>query len=140
MHVYLPPELEPFEGDLRFFFDLMIRKLHMNRHKGFGENSNMQSLLAGLQREHYELLEAAMNESQFECALEAADVANFAFLIATRLFRQHVADFKDEQMELAELRTPEPARRPEYGSASVHPDKNELVAKMVPGAKFGGST
>ena len=98
MNVYLPPELEPFEGDLKFFFDLMIRKLHMNRHKGFGEKSDLKSLLGGLTREEEELTDALRGESQFNCALEAADVANFAFLISSRLFRQDVASFKGDQI------------------------------------------
>lgn len=85
MDIHLPKELQEIEGleaDLHFFLDLMVRKLHLNRHKGFIEGKTLVTLRERLKDEMREMTEALRHESQFNAALECSDVANFAFLLA----------------------------------------------------------
>ena len=91
------PELEPFEDDLRFFVETMVRKLHCNRHKGFCEGMSMNDLISGLEVELQELKVARERESQFAVVLEASDVANFAFLVAVKAMQMTKAEFKENQ-------------------------------------------
>jgi len=97
IEVPLTPELEPFEDDLRFFFELMVRKLHCNRHRGFAEGVSLNELFKGLDREVSELRDAIDTESQFDVALEGSDVANFAFLVAVKAMQMTKQDFKEAQ-------------------------------------------
>lgn len=84
--ISLPDELAPFEDDLEYFMNTMIRKLFINRHKGYAEGRTPADLFKGLQEEVAELARSLYNESQFEGAMEAIDVANMAFLVALRLW------------------------------------------------------
>lgn len=97
MNIHLPKELEPFEPDLKFFMDLMVRKLHINRHKGFAEDIPIAQLMRGLDGELEELGKALGSGSQFDTALEAVDIGNFAFLIAMKSWQMTKQDFKKEQ-------------------------------------------
>lgn len=97
VNIHLPPELEQYEGDIRFFVDLMIRKLHTNRHKGFAEGQTIHQLSVRLDAERSELEEAISTEGQFDVALECADVANFAFLLALKALRMDKAAFEEQR-------------------------------------------
>ncbi len=82
MDIHLPTEIEQFGPDLKFFLDMMVRKLHVNRHKGFIEGKTISLLANELQDEMSELMEALEEKSQFDVALECVDVSNQAFLLA----------------------------------------------------------
>lgn len=99
MNVYIPPELLEYEEDLHFFFDLMIRKLHLNRHKGFVDDKTIHTFLHRLQDEMTELGNAIKHESQFSIALECCDTANIAFLLALCCLHQSKDKFNEERNE-----------------------------------------
>lgn len=82
----LPIEMEPYRADLGYFFQTMVRKLHVNRHKGTSNTLSLDALFEGLQGEIAELEVAVAREGQFDAPLEAADVANFGFLIAQTIW------------------------------------------------------
>mgnify|MGYP000709901159 CR=1 FL=1 len=84
----IPDEMQEYEEELHYFFTTMIKKLYTNRHKGFSKDFSLRMLLKGLDKEIDELLDAISNKGQFEVAVEAADVANFGFLLA--LAAQHM--------------------------------------------------
>ena len=91
--VYLPDDIKEYEPELRFFMELMVRKLHTNRHKGFAGNVDLSDLMAGLMHERHELLKAIETSHQMDVTTEAVDVANMAFLIATGALRMTRPDF-----------------------------------------------
>lgn len=95
MQVHVPPEISEYEGDLQFFFTLMVRKLALNRHKGFGDRETIEALLNNITDEHVELCQALHAESQFAVMLEAVDVANFALLVALKTSRMTRQEFED---------------------------------------------
>lgn len=94
MEIYIPDGMEPFEGDLRLFIDIMVRKLHLNRHKGFAENMHPVDVLNMMDKEIEELRGALLRETQFDAVVEAADVANFAFITALSVLSLTRADFE----------------------------------------------
>lgn len=94
MEIFIPKTIEEYEPELRLVFDLMVTKLNMNRHKGFGESSNILGLLNGLRDETDEMREAIDNENQMAVVMEAVDVSNFGALIAIMMLRLTKADFK----------------------------------------------
>ena len=81
MKIVVPDTLSPYEDDLKYFFETMAKKLHTNRHKGFTKDFELESLFRGLQDEVEELELSFFSDDQFKSAVEAVDVANFAFLI-----------------------------------------------------------
>ena len=87
VEIHLPDEIAHYEGDLRYFFDSMIRKLYANRHRGFAEDADLGSLMSGLFGEIDELVAATKMESQFNAYMEAVDTAIYAFLIGLFLSR-----------------------------------------------------
>jgi len=95
MDIPLTEELAPFENDLCYFVETMTRKLHVNRHKGFGSNQSLAELMSRLEDEIEELKEARHEGSQFDVSLEAVDVANFAFLIALKAWDLTKEDFEN---------------------------------------------
>jgi hypothetical protein len=95
--VPLTPELEPFRDDLEYFMRTMVRKLHVNRHKGFSEKMSVIDLLTATEQEYFELRAAVKEESQFETALEAVDVANMAFLVALKVWQMTKSEYKEMQ-------------------------------------------
>jgi len=97
LRVPLTPELEPFRDDLEYFMRTMVRKLHVNRHKGFAEGMDTKSLVNGLMGELMELEDALKEESQFEAALEAVDVSNMAFLVALKVWQMTKSEYKEMQ-------------------------------------------
>jgi hypothetical protein len=97
MNVYIPQELREYEDDLHFFFDLMIRKLHLNRHKGFVDDKTIQLFFSRLQDEMAELKSAIDSEAQFDVALECTDLSNIAFLLALCCLHQTKDQFNKER-------------------------------------------
>lgn len=93
----LPVEMEPYRADLGYFFQTMVRKLHVNRHKGTSNTLSLEMLFAGLQGEIAELEVAVAKEGQFDAPLEAADVANFAFLIAQTIWHMTREQWEEGQ-------------------------------------------
>lgn len=93
--IEVPEPLEPFADDLHFFVTMMLKKLNINRHKGFG-NAPHKDLEDGLLNEVNELHDALMNRDQFDVILEASDVANFAFLLAIRASQQSKIQYREE--------------------------------------------
>lgn len=100
--VPLPPEMEPFRDDLSYFFQSMVRKLHANRHKGTSKQINLDLLHSGLMAEIVELETA---KGQFDATLEAADVANYAFLIAITIWNMTRAEWEEHTRDLAPNKT-----------------------------------
>jgi len=96
MQIHIPPEIEEFAPHLQYFVDNMVRKLHVNRHKGFGDKPYVD-LMDGLEAELNELRHALERESQFDAMLESVDVANFAFLMALRAMGQSKDQFEEER-------------------------------------------
>lgn len=74
--------LQLYEHDIRRFVDAMKYKLRKNAHKGRWENIDHDAALALLEKEVDELREALREGNMVEIMLEAADVANFAMMIA----------------------------------------------------------
>jgi len=81
MQIHVPETIEHYEPTLRLFFDLMVFKLNLNRHKDDASEGyhpiDMFNLLDGEQKE---LRDALIRESQGDVMFEAVDVANMAFL------------------------------------------------------------
>lgn len=96
MKVNTPTSMEQYEPQIEFFFSLMLMKLHTNRHKGFGGNTPLREILARLREEIIELEQELDNGDQFSAAVEAADIANFALLLAMRGLDMTRTEF-DEQ-------------------------------------------
>jgi NTP pyrophosphatase (non-canonical NTP hydrolase) len=61
----------------------MVYKLGRNSHKGRWENLNLEDILEKLEAERDELVESVARGNMVEILLEAADVANFALIIAS---------------------------------------------------------
>lgn len=93
MEIFLPEDLKPFEPDLRFFFDMMILKLRLNKSKGFGEGKTPMHQFNLADAELTELRDALMRGTQEDVLAEAADVANMAWLTALSAIRMDKLDF-----------------------------------------------
>lgn len=91
----IPDEMAPYAEDIEFFVTLMVRKLHTNRHKGTGKELNVKQMLQFAKGELIEVEEALMTQGQFEVAVECADAANFAFLIARSTLNMTREEFID---------------------------------------------
>lgn len=79
---HLPLELEQYEHDFRRFIDAMIYKLGKNVHKGRWEGMPIDKAMKLLEAEVAELHGAIASDNMIEKLLEAADVANFAMIVA----------------------------------------------------------
>jgi len=77
---YIPVE---YAGDFRRFTDAMAYKMVLNKHKGRWEDVNLEEMLKRLKDEVDELEEAIGTKNMVEILLEAADVANFAMIVAS---------------------------------------------------------
>ena len=84
IEIYVPPELNELGigPDLQRFFDAMIYKLRRNASKGRWENFPIEAAFQRLDEERQELDVAIATHSTSEVLMEAADVANFALIIA----------------------------------------------------------
>lgn len=100
MIVHLPEEMKQWESELQLFFEIMVWKLHLNRHKGFiWSEKSLDDLLAQLKNEFDELIGALESQSQFQIGVECADVANQAFLLALRILYQTRKEFEDDRIK-----------------------------------------
>jgi len=81
--VRIPAEVEPYTHDLRRFIDAMIYKLKVHSNKGKWEGLPIEKALELLQGEAAELKEAVEGGNLVEILTEAADVANYALIIAS---------------------------------------------------------
>lgn len=100
--------------EVRIFADCMEHKLKKNDHKGGWENVSNARLFELLRKEVDELEAAMRDEPELHCVFEAADIANFAMMIAWNALRQMVA--------------------PEQGKMVVMPDYHD--AKTNPGCEW----
>jgi len=101
IEIPVPKEFEPFKHDFRYFVESMVRKLHINRHKGFAENDSLESLMEIMRQEMEELTDARNNGSQSDVFFEAADVANLAFLVALKAWQMRKIDFHSPHVDSA---------------------------------------
>lgn len=76
------PDKELYAQELETFLEAMRYKLAKNKHKGHWEGIDIDDLLRLLDEEVQELKQAIEGENEFAIILEAADVANFAMMIA----------------------------------------------------------
>lgn len=103
MEIVLPDEMAHYEGELRYFVDSMVRKLFVNRHKGFAEGVTWDLAQVLLCRELEEMQGAVTSgEPQFSAFMETVDVANMAFIAGLVLARMTKAEYtelrgKDQQ-------------------------------------------
>lgn len=97
INVHLPDEIAHYEPDLRFVFETMVRKLYINRDKGFAEKLTFNEAIGLIECEVEELRVALLEESQMAFFGEAVDVANtgvLAALVALRNTKQAYAECK----------------------------------------------
>lgn len=83
MTIRIPKECEPYAKEIRLLFDAMVVKLVKNAHKGKWEDNTALAELVLLRDEVVELTDAVASRNAVEVLLEAADVANFALIIAS---------------------------------------------------------
>lgn len=82
LKISVPDELDGLRPDLQRFFDAMVYKLRRNKNKGRWEGLNLDNTFHRLEEEVSELKDALKEASTMEILMEAADVANFALIIA----------------------------------------------------------
>lgn len=75
--------IEPFSNDLKRFIHAMEYKLRLNAHKGRWEDLDIDEALKKLSSEVEELRGAIKLGNTMEIILEAADIANFAMIVAS---------------------------------------------------------
>ena len=68
--------------EVELFADAMERKLQANEHKGGWKHDSAMSLLPRLRQEVQELTRAVGEGTDEDILSEAADVANFAMMVA----------------------------------------------------------
>lgn len=68
--------------ELKMFAQYMEHKLKLNDHKGGWEQTSIPVLFKRLREELHELEQAISTEPELNIMMEAADVANFAMMIA----------------------------------------------------------
>lgn len=112
LHVPIPAEMEPYRDDLEYFFATMVRKLHVNRHRGVSNDAPLLGLIQGLEGEVREVKKALDEESQFDTPLELADVANFAFLMSRTIWHMTRVDYDKNRRDVT-LERMRRAPRPE---------------------------
>ncbi len=76
-----------YNKEMKIFTDAMIHKLRLNQKKGGWENKSLPELFDKLRGEITELEEAIGGGNYIEILLEAADVANYAMMIAWNVTR-----------------------------------------------------
>lgn len=76
-------DMAKYGPDIRRFIDAMIYKLERNAHKGRWEDLSLEKAFDLLKREVCELdVEVKGDRNMVRTMLEAADVANFALIVA----------------------------------------------------------
>lgn len=84
------PYKPDYERELKQFIDAMRYKLKKNAHKGKWEELDLEDAIRLLRDEVAELEEATSRDSSVEIILEAADVANFAMMVANIAMKKAV--------------------------------------------------
>lgn len=95
--IEVPDAMAEHSPVLQYFVQTMVNKLHLNRHKGFGESLDLVGVFAGLSGEQEELRHSLASESQFQAYIEAVDVANFAMLAGMVVLRMDKMQYADSQ-------------------------------------------
>lgn len=80
--IFIPDELASLAPDLQRFWDAQVFKLRANAHKGKWEEQDLKSTMGLLLGEVEELKQAIGEGSSIEILMEAADVGNFAVILA----------------------------------------------------------
>tara|TARA_R110000765_G_scaffold335353_1_gene425749 strand:- start:368 stop:697 length:330 start_codon:yes stop_codon:yes gene_type:complete len=88
LSIPIPDGCEAYESDIWRFVVLMLDKLNRNIHKGHWDNVDVTQAFDLLIDEVEELRAAIKEEDGDSVKLEAADVANFALIIASVLDRR----------------------------------------------------
>lgn len=82
--IQVPANCEQYKEDIRRFVDAMLHKLGKNAEKkGRWETVSIEDALLGTERELQELEEAVGLGNTVDTLLEAADVANWAMILAS---------------------------------------------------------
>lgn len=79
------PELKqfgPYDKELGIFMSVMRHKLERNAHRGRWQDADVSKVLDAIDAEVRELRDAVASGDPAEVMLEAADVANFALIVA----------------------------------------------------------
>ncbi len=79
---------ENIQIDIAIIENAMKQKLRENEHKGYWDKSSPLQLAKRLEEEVEELNDAILLKSPVDIIREAADVANFAMMIASNTFRR----------------------------------------------------
>lgn len=82
--ITLPQGCEIYANDIRRFINAMLYKLDINSNKGRWQDIDSQASLEKLFEEACELRDALQTDNTVSILLEAADVANFALIIASK--------------------------------------------------------
>lgn len=98
--VTLPPEVEQYENDIRRFVDAMVYKLKIHAKKGRWEGLGVMQGLNLMKGEIVELEDAIVADNTMEIITEAADVANYAMIVASIAIDRGVAPPVDELVPL----------------------------------------
>jgi hypothetical protein len=104
LSIFIPKELEALAPDLQRFWDAQVFKLRKNAHKGKWESLNVAKAMALLDGEVSELNAAIAEGSSIEILMEAADVANFAAILANIALLQEQEP--GQKGPLADVRVP----------------------------------
>lgn len=80
--IAIPSNVAQYSDDIRRFVDAMVYKLSAKSSKGRWESYTLPQALDLLKAEVIELEDALGMENMIEIILEAADVANFAMIVA----------------------------------------------------------
>lgn len=92
--------MEQMRPELAMFAQYMEHKLKLNDHKGGWEKCTIEDLFNKLRREVDELEVAIKEEPSLNVAFEAADIANFAMMIAWNVMRSMFqGTVQDTEME-----------------------------------------
>lgn len=83
LKINIPPEVEPYEQDIRRFVDAMVYKLKVHAGKGRWETLCLDRTVNHLKAEITELEAAIAGGNLIEVLTEAADVANYALIAAS---------------------------------------------------------
>lgn len=78
----LPPEVMPYQHEIRRFVEAMVYKLAVHSDKGKWEDLAAEKALGFLATEVKELQEALDRGNMVEILLEAADVGNYALILS----------------------------------------------------------
>lgn len=90
LHLHAGRTMRRNESEVTAFADAMLRELEINAHKGGWEHESVGWLLRRMKQEVRELDRALKKGAPMgDVISEAADVANFAMMIATNYTRQY---------------------------------------------------